>query len=78
VAMQSKARGLGLLKHWNHGFESLLSHGCLSTLFCVVLCMCRGLATSSSPVQGFLLKSLKEFTASKINSELEQARGPNP
>jgi hypothetical protein len=25
------------LKHWDHGFDTHLSHGCMSAFFCVVL-----------------------------------------
>jgi len=41
---------LGLLKHWDHGFKSHSSHGCMSALLCcAVLCRyrsCNGLITS--------------------------------
>jgi hypothetical protein len=43
VATWSK-HGSWLVKHWDHGFESHLRHGCFFTSFCVVLsCIDRGL-----------------------------------
>jgi hypothetical protein len=54
VAARSEARAL-IARTLDRGFESCLSHGCLSSSFYVVLsCAGRGLATSLSVVQGVL------------------------
>jgi len=46
--------------------------------FCVVLsCVGTGLAIGQSPVQGFLPKRLNGFVVSEVNSDSEQASGPN-
>jgi hypothetical protein len=51
-----------------------------SASFCIVLsCVCSGLATGRSPVQGVLLnakKYIRKFHKSKLKSE--NARRPNP
>jgi len=48
---------------------------CTYAFFCVVLsCIGRGFARG----QGVLPKCLHGFTVLEVNSELEQAKGPNP
>jgi hypothetical protein len=55
LAVRSKARSHQPLEHWDSGFESRSRHGCVSAFFCVVpFCVCSGLATGWSPVQGTL------------------------
>jgi hypothetical protein len=54
VAARSEARAL-IARTLNRGFESRLSHGSLSSsVFVVLSCVDRGLATSWSLVQGVL------------------------
>jgi len=73
------AYGLKIAKHWNRVFESCSRHECISAFFCVVLsCIDRGLAMGRSPIQGVQSNYLKDLVVSDVNSESEQARGPNP
>jgi hypothetical protein len=68
---------LRLLKHWTRGFESHWRHECLPAFIVFVLsCVSRGLAMGWSPVEG-VLQTLYKIHTVRINSELEQARGPN-
>jgi hypothetical protein len=54
VAARSEARALSA-RTLDSGFESLLRHSCLpSSLYVVLSCTGRGLATSPSLVQGIL------------------------
>jgi hypothetical protein len=50
----------------------------MSVFFSVFLfCVDRDLAMGRSPVQGIVLKYLKGFILSDVNSESEQTRAPN-
>jgi hypothetical protein len=79
MAARVKARvGFDRSELWDRGFESLSKHGCMLSFFYIVLfSMGRGLVRGRSLVQRVLLKYLKVFTVSEVNSESEQARGLN-
>jgi hypothetical protein len=62
-------RGLGALEHWDRGFESRSSHGCMSASFRVLLShISRGLAMDRSPIQGVLPKCLEGFWGVKLTT----------
>jgi len=46
-------------------------------LCCVIMCVCRGLAEGHSLFWGVLPKCLKVFIVPEVNSDSEEARGPN-
>jgi len=54
-------------------------HPRMSVLLCVVLfCVGTGLSVGRFPVQGTLPNCLNGFMVFDVNSETEQAKGPNP
>jgi hypothetical protein len=54
VAARSEARAL-IARTLGRGFESRLKHGCLpSSVYVVLFCVSRGLATNRSLIQGVL------------------------
>jgi hypothetical protein len=75
LASRSKAHIVSMLEHWDHGFESHSTHGCISAFLCVVLpWVGRRLAMNWSPIQGVLPKWLKRFIVPEVNSESEKSR----
>jgi hypothetical protein len=80
VAARSKAPVV--LDHSNTrivGSSPTRSSDVMSAFFCVMLsCVDRGLGVSRSPVEGVLPICLNGFMVSEVNSESEQAGGPNP
>jgi hypothetical protein len=57
TAARSKASTIWPLERWDNEFKSHSRYGCLCVrLFCVVVCVGSGLATSLSLVQGVCVK----------------------
>jgi len=76
VGATGRMHCLGPFEHWDRGFESRSRHGCVSPFFRIVLsCVGRGLAMGRFPFKGVLLKRVKGFIVSGVNST--QVRGPN-
>jgi hypothetical protein len=65
---------LGPLEYWDYGSQSRSRHGRMATFFYIMfLCVGRDSAMGRSPVQGDLLKCLKRFIVSDVNSKPEVA-----